>query len=274
MSSKINKWCEHPACDLKMFMLICCITLAYFLLSPTLRAEKKLPPTMTLDLGKDVKMEFVLIPAGSFTMGSDKSRDNEKPAHKVTITNPFYLGKYEVTQPQYEVIMGMNPSGFKNPKNPVEKVTWYMAVEFCEKLSKKTGKTCRLPTEAEWEYACRAGSDTKYCFGEFSKPLKEYAWFKKNAAGKTHEVGQKKPNDWGLYDMYGNAWEWCQDWYDQTFYANSPEKDPKGPETGKWRVLRGGSWYEPDSALKSSTRARIKPKVTDTNYGFRVCVEK
>lgn len=228
---------------------------------------------LSLPLGKGVEMEFVHIPSGSFIMGSDDSRGDEKPAHKVTISKPYYLGKHEVTQAQYEAVMGANPSGFKNPNNPVEKVNWPMAVKFCEKMSKMTGKTCRLPTEAEWEYACRARTDTKYFFGKFSAPLKEHAWFKKNSGGKTHEVGMKKPNPWGLYDMNGNVWEWCQDWYASDYYANSPEQDPQGPESGKWRVHRGASWYEPDWANKSSTRARIKPYVSDTNYGFRVCVE-
>ena len=172
------------------------------------------PNVITNSIG----MKLVLIPAGEFLMGSPESDsdapDEEKPQHKVRISKPFYLGVTEVTQEQYERVMGENPSRFKgDPQRPVEKVSWEDAVAFCRKLSEKEGRTYRLPTEAEWEYACRAGSQTKWSFGDDDSALKEYAWYLDNADSTTHPVAQKKPNAWGLYDMHGNVWEWCQDWY-------------------------------------------------------------
>ena len=229
--------------------------------------------TMSVSLGNGLEMEFVLIQPGSFVMGSDVFRFDVKPAHKVTITKPFYMSRFEVAQEQYEAIIGTNPSGFKGAKRPVENISWIMAIEFCKLFSKKTGTMSRLPTEAEWEYACRAGTTTKYCFGDFTKELPDYAWLKENSGGTTHDVGQKKPNAWGLYDMHGNTWEWCQDWYDSGYYTNSPFNDPQGPDTGKWRVHRGGSWYENDSTSRSAIRARIKPHLSDTHYGLRLCLQ-
>jgi formylglycine-generating enzyme required for sulfatase activity len=177
---------------------------------------------------------------------SDKGRQvsDEKPQHRVRITKPFYLGKYLVTQEQWEAVMGNNPSHFKGPKNPVEQVSWDDCQQFLRQAQREVGVRggkFQLPTEAQWEYACRAGSTTRYCFGDDESGLGEYAWYDKNSGNKTHPVGEKKPNAWGLYDMHGNVWEWCQDWYDGGYYANSPTDDPTGP--GSNRVLRGGSWF-------------------------------
>ena len=160
-------------------------------------------------------MVLVPIPAGEFTMGSpesEKDRKDNETQHLVKITKPYYLGAYEVTQEQYERVMGKNLSDSKGENKPVENVRWSEAVEFCRKLSEKEGVEYRLPTEAEWEYACRAGTSTAYSFGNDESQLGKYAWYRDNSIS-THPVGELKPNTWGLYDMHGNVWEWCQDLY-------------------------------------------------------------
>ena len=184
--------------------------LVLFALAGTAFSEP--PKELAVDLGKGIKLEMVLIPAGEFMMGSaDSDKDathHEKPQHRVRITKPFYMGKYLVTQEQWEVVMGNNPSHFKGPKNPVEEVSWDDCQQYLDKLNERqrnpAGKFV-LPREAQWEYACRAGSKTRYCFGDDDSKLDEYAWYEKNSDHKTHPVGEKKPNAWGLYDMLGNA---------------------------------------------------------------------
>ena len=220
----------------------------------------------TLDLGGGVTLELVLIPAGSFMMGDDVT----KPVHKVRITKPFYLGKYEVTQEQWEAVMGNNPSKFKGPKNPVEQVSWDDCQKFFNKLNAKSGGQGGkfvLPTEAQWEYACRAGSAGKFCFGDDEKQLGEYAWYGENSDGKTHAVGGKKPNTFGLHDMHGNVWEWCQDWYGA--YGAEAVDDPSGPTTGSGRVIRGGCWISGGSGCRSAFRY-FEPGVRIGSLGFRV----
>jgi formylglycine-generating enzyme required for sulfatase activity len=232
---------------------------------------------LAVDLGGGVMLEMVLIPAGQFLMGSSDSdkdaRGAEKPQHQVRITKPFYLGKYEVQQEQWEAVMGNNPSYFKGPKNPVEAVSWNDCQHFLDKLNKRQGNPAGkfvLPTEAKWEYACRAGSKTRYCFGDDASKLDEYAWYGKNSDGKTHPVGEKKPSAWGLYDMHGNVWEWCQDWYGDGYYAKSPTDDPTGPATGSYRVIRGGSWISPAGGCRSAGRCRFLPGIRFYFLGFRV----
>jgi len=238
-----------------------------------------------------IGMEFNKIPAGTFTMGGDpqssKTQKNE-PAHQVTITKSFYMGIYEVTQEQWTEIMGENPSKFNTTtlghdasKNPVEGIIWEKAQEFIKKLNEKEGTDkYRLPTEAEWEYACRAGSKGKYCFGNADFRLGRYAWYRKNSDDKTHPVGQKKPNDWGLYDMHGNVWEWCQDWYGEDYYQSSPGSDPTGPEIGTDRVIRGSSWRYTARYCRSSRRDQYEPRdyyEPDAHYriiGFRLVSTK
>jgi formylglycine-generating enzyme required for sulfatase activity len=231
---------------------------------------------------------MVLIPAGSFTMGDGSGRPDETP-HRVSIS-AFYLDKYAVTQELYEKVMGVNPSKRKDPKNPVERTQWTDAVRFCNKCSELDGLTpcydlntweCnfdadgyRLPTEAEWEYACRAGSEGKYYFGDAEKDLPRYAWLKPGSQGKPHPVGQKEPNRWGLYDMHGNVWQWCHDWYSETYYAQSPAEDPHGPAAGKMRVLRGGAWDSTPEKCRSAYRHKEFPVYSDAcfgadSYGFR-----
>ena len=178
---------------------------------PASSQTKEPPKELAVDLGGGVKLDLVLIPAGSFTMG-----DDNETAHKVRITKPFYLGKYEVTQEQWKAVMGSNPSHFNGPKNPVEQVSWDDCQQFLVKLNTKSsgpGSKFVLPTEAQWEYACGAGSTSKFCFGDDEKQLGEYAWYDANSGDKTHPVGEKKPNAFGLHDMHGNVGEWCQDWY-------------------------------------------------------------
>jgi formylglycine-generating enzyme required for sulfatase activity len=211
-------------------------------------------------------MKFKQLQGSTFTMGDGND------AHQVTLTQPFELGVYEVTQEQYEKVMGTNPSKFKAPQNPVEQVDWDDAVEFCRKLSallaeKKAGYVYRLPTEAEWEYACRAGTTTTYSFGDSDSELGDYAWYAKNSGQTTHPVGGKKPNAWGLYDMHGNVYEWCQDWY--STYPSGSVTDPTGSSSGSNRVFRGGSWFVSDFC-RSAFRSGDAPDYRDDSLGFRV----
>jgi formylglycine-generating enzyme required for sulfatase activity len=319
-----------------------------------------LPPTKTLDLGDGVKLELVLIPAGTFKMGTpeppplDKegfrskiltgavvmgvgggvllsllsavlirairkrqrpqyslawflamtvaagvglmgglhwhfsarafaqaqseyeaalarfksSYEYEKPAHDVTLTNPYYVGKYEITQEQYQQIMGNNPSRFKGRDLPVETVSWDDAQEFCKKVSEKTGSVVRLPTDAEWERACRAGTKTTYYTGDAETDLDRAGWYDKNSKSATHPVGQKTPNAWGVHDMHGNVWEWCADWYED--YRAEAATDPQGPTEGRCRVLRGGSWDDSPGNCRSVRRLGFDPGYRSINFGFRV----
>jgi len=240
---------------------------------------KSPPKELTVDLGKDVKLELVLIPAGEFLMGSpdsDKDADaDERPQHRVRITKPFYMGKYLMTQEQWEAVMGNNASYFKGPKNLVEDVSWDDCQQFLDKLNKRQGNPAGkfvLPTEAQWEYACRAGSKTRYCIGDDASKLDEYAWYAKNSDEKTHPVGEKKPDVWGLYDMHGNVWEWCQDWYDDGYYAKSPTDDATGPATGSDRVDRGGSWRSIAGSCRSARRFGDRPGLRYDDLGFRVAL--
>jgi len=205
----------------------------------------------------------------NFLQSSRFARFEDETQHEVTISKDYYLGVHEVTQAQYEKVMGTKPSYFQGDEikgsstnNPVESVSWLDAVEFCKKLSdlpeeKAAGRVYRLPTEAEWEYACRAGSKSAYSFGESSKSLGDYAWFDGNSNNQTHPVGEKKANAWGLYDMHGNVWEWCSDWYGE--YPNGAVSDPVGPREGSDRVNRGGGWFiraESPSRRRRTSRAK------------------
>jgi len=226
-------------------------------------------------------MKLVRIPAGKFMMGSPETekrrREDEGPQRQVTISRPFYMGLTEVTREQYQCVTGKNPSEFKGPRSPVEMVSWDDATVFCTALSKKTRRAVRLPTEAEWEYACRAGGKAAYGFGDDEAKLGEYAWHQRNASDKgekhTHPVGQKKPNAFGLYDMHGNVWEWCRDWYTENFYANAKDADPENTEKASFRIVRGGSfntyvWY-----CRSAYRRKGDPHTPRNFIGFRVVVQ-
>ena len=221
-----------------------------------------------------IDMEFVLIPAGSFTMGSKPGigEANEHPAHTVEISRPFYLQKTEVTQGQWTKVMGDNPSSNKCGDDcPVENISWDDTREFIKQLnSMELTSTYRLPTEAEWEYACRAGTTTLFFFGYEIDKLRDYAWFSSNSYDNTQSVGTKKPNPWGLYDMYGNVWEWCQDWYNSDYYTISPKKNPEGPQTGHYRVARGSSHVSDARRCRSAVRDGFPPGEPYGNFGFRL----
>ena len=227
-------------------------------------------------LRNSIGMDFVLIRAGTFQMGANDSSvyDSEKPVHTVRITQPFYLGKYEVTQGQWQTVMGNNPSQFTgDPNRPVENVSWDDAQEFIRRLNGREGGVMyRLPTEAEWEYAARAGTTTQWSFGDEVRQLDRYAWcYCYDIAGKqTHPVGQMQPNPWGLYDMHGNVWEWVQDWYGS--YASGTAVDPAGPSWGWDRVRRGGSWnwFNVLGLCSSGRRDSTPPGVRDSDLGFRL----
>jgi formylglycine-generating enzyme required for sulfatase activity len=232
-------------------------------------------------------MKLVLIPAGEFLMGSDKDADaDEKPPHRVRITRAFYLGANEVTQRQYRAVTGASPSFFHGSDDlPVEQVSWGDAIAFCNKLSEREGLKpyyssgartpsggdgYRLPTEAEWEYACRAGRATRFHFGDDATNLEAYAWYGDNSGAKTHPVGQKHPNAWGLYDMHGNVCEVCWDGFGRDFYAHSPDADPTGPSQAEDRVSRGGGWFNYQRDCRSANRNWVGQDNRGADLGFRV----
>jgi formylglycine-generating enzyme required for sulfatase activity len=222
-----------------------------------------------------IGMKLAWIPPGTFQMGSNDGEDDEKPVHTVRITRDFYMGVHEVTQGQYQQVMGTNPSKFKGSNLPVEQVSWDDAVEFCKKLSQKEGKTYRLPTEAQWEYACRAGTTTKFSFGDSESQLGEYAWYSGNSGSKTHPVGDREPNAWGLYDMHGNVFEWCQDWHASDWYSKGPAGNPLNESYGdkKFRVLRGGSGGHNPGICRSAIRYGNAPGFRSDGGGFRLVLD-
>jgi len=227
------------------------------------------PTPFTPDLAGGVKMEFVLIRPGSFMMGSEKGGESdEKPVHKVTIAKPFYLGKYEVTQEQWQAVMGSTPSHFKGPENPVESVSWDDCREFLKKINEKfPAMGFRLPTEAEWEYACRAGSATEYCYGDGETGFGDYAWYG-DSGGTTHPVGEKKSNAWGLYDMHGNVAEWCLDWYHDSYNGAPWDGSAWELPAGSTRVVRGGHWYFTANGCRSASRFGLDPGLRGNGLGF------
>ena len=224
---------------------------------------------------------MLLIPAGQFTMGDAQGRPDESP-HTVYVSS-FYMDRYPVSQQLYEQLMRVNPSKRKGKDYPVERTQWTEAVRFCNQCSEIEGlRPCydlstwecnfqadgyRLPTEAEWEYACRAGSTGKYFFGDDEDQLPRYAWFKPHSRGRPRPVGQKQPNLWGMYDMHGNVWQWCNDYYSDTYYSESPRENPHGPQIGKKRVLRGGAWNVTAEKCRAAYRFHEFPVFSDACFG-------
>lgn len=265
-----------------------------------------MPVEHDVDLGNGVKLTLVLIPPGEFMMGSPEAERQvaleaataandswaisrisaEAPQHRVKITRPFYLGKYEVTQVQWQAVMGNNPSEFKAPANPVEQVSWDDVQSFLAKLNAmgtrrvSAAKAARvaldvkyaLPTEAQWEYACRAGTAAAFHFGDDWTMPGQYGWFRENSGGSTHPVGRKPPNAWGLHDMHGNVWEWCADWFQERYYATSPIDDPPGPASGPTRVSRGGSWHTGALHCRSAYRGTGRLDYRINSLGFRLAL--
>ena len=220
-----------------------------------------------------VGMKLVLLPAGEFEMGRPGVGSGPaKPEHRVEITKPFWIGVYEVMQKEYMALGYTNESKFIGPDLPAQNVLWKKAVDFCLNLSEKEGVTYRLPTEAEWEYACRADTGDMYTMGESAN----HAWYKGNSGKKPHLVGRKKANAWGLHDVYGNVWEWCSDKYSKRYYKKSPLKDPQGPVYGSAHVLRGGAWNSYTYGCSAFYRYRLPIDgyaVVDGDVGFRVVRE-
>jgi len=234
----------------------------------------------------EVGMPMVLCPAGEFMMGSargdEDACDKEKPRHRVRIAQDFYIGKYQVTQGEWAAVASDKPWSGEGRATDGERhaasyINWDATRQFLQRLTNSTGLDCRLPTEAEWEYACRAGLTSTWCFGDDVSQFGDYAWFCGNAYGVgeeyAHDVGLKKANAWGLHDMHGNVWEWCEDWYDERYYANSPIGNPTGPDSDESRVLRGGSWYDDASSSRCACRRGRDPTYRGSGFkGLRVVV--
>ena len=223
-----------------------------------------------------ISIDMVRVEAGTFTMGATaemkNTEDSEKPTHRVTLTNDYYIGKYEVTQALWQTVMGNRPSNFKGYNLPVEQVSWDDCQEFISKLNRITGKMFRLPTEAEWEYAARGGKKSRGYQYSGSNNLSDVAWYNENSGYETYAVGTKQPNELGIYDMIGNVCEWCQDWYGA--YSSSSQVNPTGANSGSRRVYRGGSWRYPAPYCRSSVRAAGEPNSRDDFLGLRLVLSE
>jgi formylglycine-generating enzyme required for sulfatase activity len=226
----------------------------------------------TLCFAEAPEIEMVRVKGGCFQMGDTfgDGDNDEKPVHEVCVSD-FYIGKYEVVQAQWQTVVGSNPSRFTGDRRPVDSVSWEDAQAFIAKLNQMTGRRYRLPTEAEWEYAARSGGKTEEWAGTSKESqLAEYAWYSKNSEEKTHVVGTKRPNGLGLYDMSGNVWEWVQDLYGEIWYEESPRDNPRGPQTGNERVLRGGSWFRDSRNVRAAYRFWGNPSSRYSGSGFRL----
>ena len=235
--------------------------------SPTISQIATSSPKPGDSRKNSIGMDLVFIPPGEFIMGSETGDQDEKPPHKVSISHGFWMGKFEVKQSQYENVIGTNPSYFTRCDDcPVEQVSWEDAKEFISRLNAKNdGYIYSLPTEAQWEYAASPGPG-----GVYAGPLNDIAWYADNSGSRAHQVGTKKANTFGLYDMHGNVWEWCEDWYDRGYYSKSPAVDPKGPENGTERVLHGGSWGDSAKFTRAANRSGNAPSLRVKYVGFRI----
>ena len=218
-----------------------------------------------------VQFQMVSVEGGTFQMGSETGDSDEKPVHEVKL-NGFSIGQTEVTKELWEAVMGTNPSNWKGLKLPVEKVSWNDCQTFITKLNSLTGQQFRLPTEAEWEYAARGGNQSKGYTYSGSNNLEDVAWYTSNSGSKTHDVATKAPNELGIYDMSGNVWEWCQDWYGSSYYSSSLINNPTGPSSGSYRVCRGGSWSYAATGCRCARRNFGSPGGTSTSLGFRLAL--
>ena len=243
---------------------------------PVVQAPIANSDNITIPVKDGISIDMVRVEAGTFTMGATaemkNTEDSEKPTHRVTLTNDYYIGKYEVTQALWQAVMGDDPSYFKGDNLPVEAVTWDDCQEFIGKLNRITGKTFRLPTEAEWEYAARGGNKSRgYQYSGSNNPS-NVAWYDDNSGDKTHAVGTKQPNELGIYDMSGNVWEWCQDWYET--YSSSSQVNPTGANSGSCRVVRGVSWYNNARDCRLSLRGSNTPDFRSSNLGLRLVLSE
>ena len=271
----------------KKIFLLCIAVLMVVTLLPG--CETELAPEIKTKGG----VAMVELAGGTFVMGDNKGKDDEAE-HEVYVS-PFFIDVTPVTQAEYERLMGDNPAKFVHPQHPVEQIPWSDAVRYCNARSLEEGLepayditswTCnfeasgyRLPTEAEWEYAARAGTNTRYFFGNDARTLNTYAWYNENSGDKTRPVARKRANPWKLHDMTGNVWEWCNDYYSAAYYKESPKENPRGPETGEYKVLRGGCWNSSANSCRVACRYYEIPCYTDACfgyeiYGFRVVLPK
>ena len=232
--------------------------------------------TVTIPVKDGVSIEMIKVEAGTFMMGATPEMefpdDDEKPVHQVTLTNDYYIGKYEVTQALWQTVMESNPSSFKGNNLPVEQVSWNDCQEFIGKLNSITGRKFRLPTEAEWEYAARGGKKSRGYQYSGSSNISDVAWYNGNSGSKTHLVGTKQANELGLYDMCGNVLEWCQNWYGS--YVSSSQTNPTGAVSGSYRVIRGGSWYSSARFCRSSCRDSGTPGIRNSRLGLRLVLSE
>ena len=254
---------------------------ACFKKSSQCRYHVSLPKPSVMDKGGNkeytvngVRFKMIAVAGGTFTMGATSEQQNydndEKQTHTVTLSD-YYIGETEVTQELWAAVMGSNPSWFSgNMQRPVEYVSWDDCQTFIQKLNRLTGANFRLPTEAEWEFAARGGRNSRGYQYSGSSNLDDVAWYTYNSSDTTHPVKTKSPNELGIYDMSGNVWEWCQDWYSSSYYSSSPQNNPTGPSSGSYRVFRGGSWFNYARDCRSANRSSRTPVFRHYNLGLRL----